>query len=154
MKKLIMITLTVVMGLAAMAFPAFASSVTPRDNSDSYVSIYATNVVKVSTVRVKDNYSCVYFYPKSDTISHVRVRTYGYNSSNGVCYNKTQIKTGQMVSYVVCRSGVEYQIYNTIRESGYRQAVVGVTRNDTLSTPASVYYLWSPDCVGSYTPAY
>lgn len=149
-----MITLTVVMSLAAMAFPAFASSAAPRDNSDSYISIQATNVVKRSPVRVKDNYSCVYFYPKTATISHVRVRTYGYNGSNGGYYNKTQIKTGQMVAYVVCRTGVKYQIYNMIRESGYRQAAVGVTRNDTLSTPASVYYLWSPDCVGSYTPAY
>ena len=98
MKKLIMITLTVVMSLAAMAFPAFASSAAPRDNSDSYISIQATNVVKRSPVRVKDTYSCVYFYPKTATISHVRVRTYGYNGSNGGYYNKTQIKTGQMVA--------------------------------------------------------
>jgi len=71
-----------------------------------------------------------------------------------VANNCTQLQSGQNVSYVTCRVGVQYSIFNTIYEKQYDYAGLGFMRNTTTSsTTIPLEYTWSPDSVGFYTPA-
>lgn len=180
-KSIITLSLALMMVVSMMVFPAFAADITadsvdgvetvlpgssggensimPLDNTDSnyiVLSVPAANSTwKAGQKRVKENNSCIYFWGRIFGETYVRVRASGYvtNTVSSKATNCTTLKNGTSVSYVTCRIGQEYLIYNTIHENRFTYAGLEFTRNTTVSTPTNLEYTWSPDSVGNYTPA-
>lgn len=154
-KRILMSVLSLSMAAAIVAPYSIAATVSPYSNNGD--TRHTVNIKSATYTygpkRVKENSTCIYFWGRSCADSHVRVRAVGYVSASSTSPRScTQLQSGNIVPYVICRVGVKYLIYNTVYENDYDYAGLGFSRNgSTTSVPLD--YTWSPDSVGSYTPA-
>lgn len=155
-KRILMLVLSLSMAAAIVAPCSLAATVEPRSSTDSNQSVNIKNsVYTYGPRRIKDNTTCVYFWGRSCGDVHFRVRAGGYFTySTSTPVNCTQLQSGDSATYVICRVGVKYMIYNNIREKGYEYASLGFARDNSPSSSTTfLNYTWSPDSVGNYTPA-
>lgn len=183
-KSILTLSLVLMLVMSAMVSPAFAadtevsstdsdetvllddfgeeSGIMPLNSSDtSYVVVNvpaSTGSWKAGEKRAKDNNTPIYFWGRVfPGETYVRVRAAGYvtNSSLSTPQYCTTLKNGTQVTYVTCRIGQEYVIYNQIYEGRYSYAGLAFTRNTTASVNRNLEYTWSPDSVNenSYTAA-
>lgn len=102
------------------------------------------------TYRSKDNSTSVYFVydqAKNNRYKSIRVQTLG---TGGV--NCTLDASGDPSDYVYAQFGVQHEVYNEIRESGYTKANVAVMSRNYVEDEY-ISGRWSPDCVGHFTVA-
>lgn len=154
-KRILTAVLSLTMAVAVAAPCSLAATVEPYSSTDWNQSLSIKgSTYTYGSKRTKDNSTCVYFWGRNCIDSHVRVRAAGHFTYSSNPVNCTQLQSGTTVSYVVCRIGVKYLIYNTIYEKGYDYAALGFIRNGTTSSSTTnLDYTWSSDSVGSYTPA-
>lgn len=154
-KRILTAVLSLTMAVAVAAPCSLAATVEPYSTTDSNHTLNIRNDVYIhGKPRTKDNSTCVYFWGRNCSDSHVRVRAAGHFTYSSNPVNCTQLQSGASVYFVICRVGVKYQIYNTIREDGYEYASLGFARNNSPTSSTTIFdYTWSPDSVGSYTPA-
>ena len=154
-KRILMSVLSLSMAAAIVAPCSLAATVEPYSTTDSNQTLsIKNNAYAHGNKRIKDNSTCVYFWGRSCVDDHVQVRAAGHFTFSSAPTNCTQLQSGISVPYVICRIGVKYQIYNTIRENGHQYASIGIARNRSPFTgTTTMNFTWSPDSVGSYTPA-
>lgn len=144
-KRIVPLILVVVM-CVCMAAPAFASTtdsvgITRTINGSSYTH---------SNVREKDNDSSTYLYITSSSVTHTYVKASAYDSAGNYAKSCTLVN-GSYAANVVCRRYVQYNVHNSVYESGYRLMALGfMNLTDSIS---SVTFTWSPDSSGTYTSA-
>lgn len=144
--KSIMATILVVaVVVSATAVSAFASTV---DSTDITRNINATSYV-ASDTRIKDDSSACYLFIKSNpAFTHTMVQATTYTSY----YTNLTAVGGNVVSYVVCRTGVQYSVHNMIKERGYSIAALRF-KNLSGFGNSTIKFDWSPDSYGTYTDA-
>lgn len=147
--RIVSVFLLVMIFASVMCVSASAANTGNTYFSSFKATVVGYNAMSDSDARSKTNSSCVYAYVTSGTYSSVRVRTLGSTSQTGSYTNRTY--AGGTVSYVTCAVGVQYQIHNTINESGESWAKLSF--HSPYSSPNYVTGAWSPDCGGTYTDA-
>lgn len=126
----------------------------PRDSGDRYFTDFTISPRDYAMPTVaygsKDDSTSVYVYLTDATdyrYNYVKVRTYGPGKINLTCDS-----SGERQDHVSCYIGQEHEVYNTIWESGYRAANIGLCSANYINTQ-TVSGRWSPDTVGHFPVA-
>jgi len=140
LQKLAAVTLSASMLLTPMLVNADA-----RDSDIYNFSISATSWQRVKQTRPKDNKTSVYCYIKSASNS-VLVQTWGCDKDKNLKKNCTRNSKNKATKKVKLKIGIEYQIYNNIKEKGYPNATIRIKSNNAVKSDV-INGKWSPDSV-------
>ena len=152
MNKALKKVIAIAMAAVSMSVGAISTTASAANTGNTYITSFSVPNASMDwrkytgsdCFRSKTDYTPVYFYPYSGTVS-LNVRTYGcYSSSLGA--NKTMNGSAVYVDSVFCNIGYEYAIRSGIKESGYNYAGLELRTTSSYSG-TTLSAAWSPDSV-------
>lgn len=147
-RRLLALVLTVITLMSVMAITAFAANTSDKSFS---LTVSGSSYQPVTRQKKEDTSTVYLFMNDSTTYTHCFVQACGSSTYTSSLLNKT-IVNSERANYVVCRREVKYNIHTDIYEDGYTYAALRFKQlNSNYS--GTVAGKWSPDSVGSYTPA-
>lgn len=155
MKRKLKKTIASFMAVASLtAFPIGLSANASTANQYFEFDVSVMSWTAATVPVPKDTRSSVYFTMNSADNS-VKVKTYGCTrSGNSYSWasNLTLSRTGSSTSYVTCGVGTEYEIYNSIKETGYGYAGIKMQTKGFSDNHAKG--AWSADFETEYGHTY